>query len=579
MDMDEPKGDVRSVCVLETEDTTRVVAGSKDGQIYCWKKRKKTDTCYTLEYTASTTYSPIYSVAAIQPTDEYGEGLVVSGDETGLISVHTPHCPASILYTLIGHESTVSALFATADGRILSGSWDTTAIVWAGWQKKHLLAGHTGSVLGIAASTDGTVLTSSADKTVRVWRDGTCTGVIDCGADCMREIVFLDRDLAAVASNDSLVRIVSVSQTGVVKLLAEHSEYVYTVAANDDFVCSGGEDGRVSFWNRSDYSLHSVSRFPCTVWSVCFVDRDTVAVGRGDNVLSIQPIDEPREQGPKTPGEQETDFSFSVDAEGTAHSLQCNRGDNPAAVADSFVLEKKLPKAFAEQIISFLVKNTPSRCLCGAPASGRVACCNGCGVYFPSGPVALKEAEREKMLETISSSNSEKKAELAGIFAGIAAGRISDTNRAALLSLLEETQQESLFAVFDLVRLAVLAPAFLDRHTLGAILARAEAEEGRLERKTATTIARTLCNIVAAEETQETLSDDDAERLVQIAEKTAPLLKRKDPALFLLHNLALSPHRPPSLAAFGKTLERLCTTHTEIDFARRSLQKQKQKRS
>ena len=78
---------------------------------------------------------------------------------------------------LEGRSSTVYALAIGLDGKVYSGSWDTTIRVWnpSGRGHPQTLRGHTGGVYALAVGLDGQVFSGSTDRTVRVWcgEDGT----------------------------------------------------------------------------------------------------------------------------------------------------------------------------------------------------------------------------------------------------------------------------------------------------------------------------------------------------------------------------------------------------------------------
>jgi WD40 repeat protein len=63
------------------------------------------------------------------------------------------------LQTLVGHMGTVFALAVGLDGKVYSGSCDTTIRVWSGDGGTHLqtLVGHTGDVFALAVGLDGKV--------------------------------------------------------------------------------------------------------------------------------------------------------------------------------------------------------------------------------------------------------------------------------------------------------------------------------------------------------------------------------------------------------------------------------------
>jgi WD40 repeat protein len=65
---------------------------------------------------------------------------------------------ASLVRTLPGHTSSVTAVAVTPDGRhVVSGSWDKTLRVWdlATGETKTMLQGHTDGVNAVAATPDG----------------------------------------------------------------------------------------------------------------------------------------------------------------------------------------------------------------------------------------------------------------------------------------------------------------------------------------------------------------------------------------------------------------------------------------
>jgi WD40 repeat protein len=73
--------------------------------------------------------------------------------------------------TLAGHVDLVWSLALSKDGKLYSGSFDTTIRVWSAVDGSHLgtLEGHTGAVYVVAVAADDTVYTGSRDGTLRMW--------------------------------------------------------------------------------------------------------------------------------------------------------------------------------------------------------------------------------------------------------------------------------------------------------------------------------------------------------------------------------------------------------------------------
>jgi hypothetical protein len=71
---------------------------------------------------------------------------------------------------LAGHEDLVTSVALTADGRIVTGSYDETARIWDAASGKELarLGGHESVVTSVAATADGRIVTGSWDQTGRI---------------------------------------------------------------------------------------------------------------------------------------------------------------------------------------------------------------------------------------------------------------------------------------------------------------------------------------------------------------------------------------------------------------------------
>lgn len=79
---------------------------------------------------------------------------------------------AQPLHTLMGHSHIVGSLAISADGMLVSGSWDQTIKVWQleTGELLHTLRGHRDRVYAIALSPDGQIIASgSADNTIKLW--------------------------------------------------------------------------------------------------------------------------------------------------------------------------------------------------------------------------------------------------------------------------------------------------------------------------------------------------------------------------------------------------------------------------
>ena len=106
------------------------------------------------------------------------DGRIVSGSYDKTIKVWDLES-GRLLRSLEGHTSEVNAVALTADGRIVSGSWDNTIKVWDLESGRLLrsLAGHADSVRTVALTADGRIVSGSDDddyQGVGPGRAGAC---------------------------------------------------------------------------------------------------------------------------------------------------------------------------------------------------------------------------------------------------------------------------------------------------------------------------------------------------------------------------------------------------------------------
>jgi WD40 repeat protein len=101
------------------------------------------------------------------------DGKVYSGSYDKTIMVWSGESGAH-LQTLTWHTDGVRALVVGLDGNIYSGSLDRTVRVWSGASGAHVrtLEGHTGWVVALAVGLDGKIYSGSGDETIRVWAAG-----------------------------------------------------------------------------------------------------------------------------------------------------------------------------------------------------------------------------------------------------------------------------------------------------------------------------------------------------------------------------------------------------------------------
>lgn len=288
--------DIKAVISLGTDT---VVSGSRDGKIVEWKREKDGSWSDTLKYSGT---SFINSLAWGLADGKY---YVLSGGQDEVIN-WSALAPEEVSeqgfeepeYVLVGHEKNVCALSSLVkEDLVVSGSWDTTAIVWQNKQKKHVLEGHAGAVWDVQFVDDHRVLTCSADKTVKLWQDGqlvhTYSGL---HTDVIRSLVVLDLDTFVSASNDGTLKQVSISTGKVTRTFNGHSNYIYKVVLlNGNTLVSCGEDRSVKIWDIGTAKAVQTIFLPCiSVWTLAVLDNKDIVVGGSDSFVRVFTSDEAR---------------------------------------------------------------------------------------------------------------------------------------------------------------------------------------------------------------------------------------------------------------------------------------------
>jgi phospholipase A-2-activating protein len=136
------------------------------------------------------------------------------------------------------HANTVSSLFVSRAGTLLSGSWDWSAKVWVDSLKCVMtLSGHEDSVWAVAVMPEcGVMLTGSADTSIRLWLAGACKATLPKAHDlAVRDLAVASNSKFLSTGNDGYVKMwnVEVLAGGNVKATP-----MWQVLAHDNFIYS-----------------------------------------------------------------------------------------------------------------------------------------------------------------------------------------------------------------------------------------------------------------------------------------------------------------------------------------------------
>jgi eukaryotic-like serine/threonine-protein kinase len=163
------------------------------------------------------------------------------------------------LTSLAGHESDVTCLAATPDGRILSGSADLTIRLWAPPENacRLVFPGHDDRVTALALGPDGRTLASVGwDRFLRVWdlHSGALLRAIPAHDAEINAVAFLSDSLVLTAAADRLVKLWDLASGECLRTFTGHTAPVIAVAAPPglDLVVSAAENGMVRIWSSID---------------------------------------------------------------------------------------------------------------------------------------------------------------------------------------------------------------------------------------------------------------------------------------------------------------------------------------
>jgi cytochrome c len=194
---------------------------------------------------------------------------------------------------LMGHGGPVRAIAVSADGEtILSGSFDTAAIVWslATESAEQVLRFHSDAVNAVAFLKDGRMVTAGADGRIAIWttgRQGPDQVLEGHRAPVVALAVSPDGSMLASASWDQTVRLWSLAD-GTQRVLEGHSQNVNGVAFTLDgkSVVSVGYDLTLRIWRLPEGAPEIVT-LPSPLNAVAVMPDGEIATGAADGKLRM----------------------------------------------------------------------------------------------------------------------------------------------------------------------------------------------------------------------------------------------------------------------------------------------------
>eukprot|EP00752_Nemacystus_decipiens_P005043 g4580.t1 len=191
---------------------------------------------------------------------------------------------------LTEHQDAVSAL-AVVNGKLVSGSWDTSIKVWdpQSWTTERTLSDHTGPVRCFAQCA-GRLLSGSDDSTIKVWNTDTWSVVrsLDDHTDVVNALTDCEGRLAS-GSDDGTIKLWNTAnwQCEVTIHQADHTCGVLALATCGDFLVSGS-DGGIKVWNTHNWTCHKdlVLGQGDEIWALAVVG-DRLVSGSIDSTIRV----------------------------------------------------------------------------------------------------------------------------------------------------------------------------------------------------------------------------------------------------------------------------------------------------
>ncbi|CAG8491482.1 5716_t:CDS:10, partial [Ambispora leptoticha] len=258
--------DVRGIRAVSD---SAVVSVSRDKTVRLWSRLATTNVFTEDKVFLGHTHF-VTGVAVFPATQKHPKGLIASGSSDKTINIWDPEHPQDPIYSLIGHTDNICALDVSPSGYLVSGSWDKTVKLWVNWQVSYTLQGHTAAVWAVLAIED----------------DGKRTHIFKGHTDCVRGLCVLP-DLGFVScSNDSTVRIWTLTGDCIQELNG-HISYVYSIfVLSTGEIVSSGEDRSVKVW-KDGTCIQTILHPATSVWCVAGLPNGDIISGASDYQIRI----------------------------------------------------------------------------------------------------------------------------------------------------------------------------------------------------------------------------------------------------------------------------------------------------
>lgn len=239
---------------------------------------KQVDSCKGHERTLTSVYGT-------------GDGKIISGSwEDGTIRVWD--IEGTSLAVCRGHTGFVRCLCVTPDGKIVSGSWDHTVRVWD-MQGNQLAqcSGHQDMVCAVYATKDGKIVSRSDDRSVRIWdMQGTQLGVYQDPEHRPFSVCLTSDNQIVSGWGDGSLRLLDMKGNQLFVCRGHKGSINALCVTEDDLIVSASNDSTIRCWDIQGIPLAECKGHQLAVQSICIVDNKLISAS-SDDTLRIWDID------------------------------------------------------------------------------------------------------------------------------------------------------------------------------------------------------------------------------------------------------------------------------------------------
>ncbi|CAF2100438.1 phospholipase A-2-activating protein [Brassica napus] len=272
--------DVRGICVCTYE---HIATSSRDRTIRIWSldsdnKRKYSPSKILLGHT-----SFVGPLAWISPNEEYPEGRLVSGSmDTSVFVWNLTN--GEIVQALKGHKMQVTGVTLDNDD-IVSSSVDQTLKRWRNGQLVESWEAHQSPIQAVLRLPSGELVSGSSDTTLKLWKGNTSLRTFAGHADTVRGLAVMP-DLGFLsASHDGSIRLWALSGEVLLEMVG-HTSIVYSVDAHaSGLIVSGSEDRHAKIW-KDGVCVQSLEHPGC-VWDAKFLENGDIVTACSDGVARV----------------------------------------------------------------------------------------------------------------------------------------------------------------------------------------------------------------------------------------------------------------------------------------------------